>query len=1007
MRIQVACVAAGLIALLGPGSASGAIDVSVTASEVTINSDGSEANLVVVDKTGVQGAFNTSTWEITDTAQAPTTSDGDCSVAANTVTCTAPGTLPTVRATLGGGNDTYGVEGLTNAFVGYVYGEGGTDTLSGFAGADDGGATGFGSGQDYLSGGPGDGDQLTGGRTDDSLDGGTGDNDVLVGNRGGDTFSDVSSANPFEVGVAQSDAGSTGDRVLYTEDARTSGVTVTFDGSQNDGSGDFDQKAFGAAGELDQLGTGVDRIDGTENGDTMTGDSFANELRGGDGADTLTGGNGPDALLGEGGGDTLNAQDGAADQVVNCGGGGTANVDQADPDPVDCATVNGKTSGGGGGGSASDTTAPDTSISGADGQIIDVDMPPAAVTYSLSSTEAGSSFECDVNGSGFRSCPGTVRVLGLIGQHRIAARAKDGAGNVDQTPAQRGFSVRQRPVLRPASRPFDSGETFTMPLVVGMAMERARDRALKAAPAAELKFAFKRGCREASDLEVIAQKPLAGRKLAGDVQDDAAMTLTVCLADSDWLRDCSQVDLAEDLDPFEDRDDFELTYDTALKVTKCRVDYDIRLRKGPDEAYLKLKAQRAASKTKSDRKKRLKAGEINAQLDCPIAPEDQDLRVAYGDGYSPSTIDASVGPRENGPGGWQLPAGYKNTFSLTIIDRAMHVVNATTFIDADGVGAANAPKGPVKYANGQRNISFTPQKPGRIFVCTILETGDEQVLSHAFSIDVVKVGVGDRWTTAGGRVIRFEAGGRAKWLSPQEAGQTARAADLGGFIEWLKSLFGGSSHAVAKTVSGEQRISQKSEVLTTTSKIGTSQIPLAGTLAGLVQPPVSVIGRCLFADAQGTVSVIECKILRAPNGGALIATATDPGSGRIVAAGAGNVLSHNGGTLVAAGAGNLIGLDGGSLIGLDGGSLIGLDGGSLIGLDGASLIGLDGATLAALGADAISIDVAALVREGGSALSPKVSASLIGLDGGSLVAAGAGNVLSHNGGQIVAAGAGN
>src|SRR3712207_9101170 len=63
-------------------------------------------------------------------------------------------------------------------------------------------------------------------------------------------------SNPFALGAHDPTTG-TGDRVLYSENERTAGITATLDGSQNDGSGDFDQKSFGAAGQLDQIGGGV------------------------------------------------------------------------------------------------------------------------------------------------------------------------------------------------------------------------------------------------------------------------------------------------------------------------------------------------------------------------------------------------------------------------------------------------------------------------------------------------------------------------------------------------------------------------------------------------------------------------------------------------------------------------------------------------------------------------------------------------------------------------------
>lgn len=71
---------------------------------------------------------------------------------------------------------------------------------------------------------------------------------------------------------------------------------------------------------------------------TLTGESGPNSLSGGSGNDTITGGAGPDFLSGNAGNNTMNAVDGYPDRV-DCGGTGTANVDQLDS-VSNCTTVN-------------------------------------------------------------------------------------------------------------------------------------------------------------------------------------------------------------------------------------------------------------------------------------------------------------------------------------------------------------------------------------------------------------------------------------------------------------------------------------------------------------------------------------------------------------------------------------------------------------------------------------------------------------------------------------------
>jgi Ca2+-binding RTX toxin-like protein len=136
-----------------------------------------------------------------------------------------------------------------------VYGSAGDDTIDG------------GTGADQLYGGPGD-DVLHGGAADaatDRIDGGAG--------------ADTISGGP---GI---------DRVLY--DRHRSGVTVTLDGTADDG----------AAGENDDVGTDVESITGSEHTDTLTGSDSNNTFSGRAGDDVITGGDSDDFMGGSQDGD--------------------------------------------------------------------------------------------------------------------------------------------------------------------------------------------------------------------------------------------------------------------------------------------------------------------------------------------------------------------------------------------------------------------------------------------------------------------------------------------------------------------------------------------------------------------------------------------------------------------------------------------------------------------------------------------------------------------------------
>jgi hypothetical protein len=85
-----------------------------------------------------------------------------------------------------------------------------------------------------------------------------------------------------------------------------------------------------------------------------------------------------------------------------------------------------------------DTAAPQTTIDGGPSGLTNDATP----TFAFSSSQAGSSFECRVDAGAWASCSSAHTTASLAdGAHSFEVRATDPAGNVDPTPASRGFTV--------------------------------------------------------------------------------------------------------------------------------------------------------------------------------------------------------------------------------------------------------------------------------------------------------------------------------------------------------------------------------------------------------------------------------------------------------------------------------------------------------------------------------------------------------------------------------------
>jgi hypothetical protein len=87
---------------------------------------------------------------------------------------------------------------------------------------------------------------------------------------------------------------------------------------------------------------------------------------------------------------------------------------------------------------AADTTPPETSITdGPSGATRD-----STPTFSFSSSEPESTFECSLDGGAFAPCAAPLTLAPLAdGEHRLDVRARDNVGNVDPSPAGRVFGV--------------------------------------------------------------------------------------------------------------------------------------------------------------------------------------------------------------------------------------------------------------------------------------------------------------------------------------------------------------------------------------------------------------------------------------------------------------------------------------------------------------------------------------------------------------------------------------
>jgi hypothetical protein len=85
-----------------------------------------------------------------------------------------------------------------------------------------------------------------------------------------------------------------------------------------------------------------------------------------------------------------------------------------------------------------DTTPPDTSITAGPSSSTD----QTSATFAFSSSEAGATFTCSLDGGPFAACTSPRGLTGLAaGAHTFQVRATDAAGNTDASPASRSWTI--------------------------------------------------------------------------------------------------------------------------------------------------------------------------------------------------------------------------------------------------------------------------------------------------------------------------------------------------------------------------------------------------------------------------------------------------------------------------------------------------------------------------------------------------------------------------------------
>jgi hypothetical protein len=110
-----------------------------------------------------------------------------------------------------------------------------------------------------------------------------------------------------------------------------------------------------------------------------------------------------------------------------------------------------------------DRTAPNTTINSGPPTVTN----NTSATFTFTSTEVGSSFECNLDGSVFAPCTSPKVYNDLVSQrHTFQVRAKDAAGNADGTPAKFTWTIDAIPpdtaiIKKPTNPTTSTSATFT------------------------------------------------------------------------------------------------------------------------------------------------------------------------------------------------------------------------------------------------------------------------------------------------------------------------------------------------------------------------------------------------------------------------------------------------------------------------------------------------------------------------------------------------------------------
>jgi hypothetical protein len=297
---------------------------------------------------------------------------------------------------------------------------------------------------DIIEPGVGD-DDVGGGAGDDRYleSEGEGDDDVDLG-PGVDSYEWAAGNGPLRVDLrltSRQDTGVLGrDALTGIEDvfgSTSDDVLIGRDASNLLGGGSGDDLMQGLGGPLDILSGagGVDTLSyaGATGTVTVDLDDLNPQNTGGAGTDqvfdfeNLIGGPLPDTLRGTIRANRFEIRDGAADDVTCRGRGDTviADVEGVDTIATDCET-------------RQFDLRPDTQITSGPPSV----SADATPIFAFTSTKAGSTFECSLDGGAFGVCA-TPHTLAPVsdGAHQLAVRARDLLGALDLSPATHGFSV--------------------------------------------------------------------------------------------------------------------------------------------------------------------------------------------------------------------------------------------------------------------------------------------------------------------------------------------------------------------------------------------------------------------------------------------------------------------------------------------------------------------------------------------------------------------------------------